>query len=390
MSTVRESVLIVSFHDWKSKRLAGFHKIGESLLEAGYDVGFAAHSRPLYAAFLNKDEINCFKNWKALMGGKHFKWMENELVNFTALNIEIPGFLRKGLMAKFNMKMKLLSNVLLAKKCKRMFPAPKCVIIESGTSVCAFSALKKRYPNTPFIYRPSDPCIGALRKDPFLIAAERKIVQLADKVLLVNELGRELYMKNGYDLDTSRTFILPNGIDIESFREKCQCPKELLSKPSACYLGGHVPNWRAIFALAELDNDLNVVVICPEKLTAELTVTVNNYSNITYIEGVDPERVPEYITNTEVVMIPYPDGWSERPLGMHGKVMQAMCANKPIVGLNLDVSLREEGVYVTDSVERFAQAVCELKDSEPVQYAYDFSERDWAHFKKTFIQLAGL
>ena len=37
----KKSVLLVTFHDWKSNRLAGFHYIAKSFLIKGYDVVFA-------------------------------------------------------------------------------------------------------------------------------------------------------------------------------------------------------------------------------------------------------------------------------------------------------------------------------------------------------------
>jgi glycosyltransferase involved in cell wall biosynthesis len=75
---------------------------------------------------------------------------------------------------------------------------------------------------------------------------------------------------------------------------------------------------------------------------------------------------------------------------MHGKIMQAMYAKKPIVAMNLDPSLRAEGIYIEASPESFAERVLSLLSAPSPVYQFDFSQRDWSHFKRRFIEYAGL
>lgn len=380
-----KTALVISFHDWKTHRMAGFHQIGRALLENGFNVGFAAHSRPLYAALLKRQGVNRPRNWLALMRGIRYPHKDTQLLNFTALDLQLPGPLRKGRLRRLNQWLAALANRALARKCRRLFPKPDCIIIESGTSVSAFAALKKAYPCVPIIYRPSDPVIGGLNPPAELIAAEKQLVAQADLVLLVNEEGKKLYLANGYQLDEKRTRMLPNGIDVESFGRSYPCPVALEKQPSACYVGGHPPNWAALLAVTQASPQLNLVVVCPEPMPTAMQAKFAN-CNLTYIEGVPPEEVPAYLTNTSVILVPYAEGWAERPLGMHGKIMQAMCAGKPIVALNVDASLGEYGIIVSKDADSFGKDVKAALHGNPAPaYAFDFHARDWSHFRKRFI-----
>ena len=390
MTSQASSVLVISFHDWKSKRLAGFHKIGEALLDVGYDVYFASHYRPFILALFNKDEINCFRNWRSLMKGISFTSEAATLLNFTGLNLALPGPLRRGPLKKLNYWLLDWSNRLLARKCRRLCPSPKCIAIESGGSVAAYPALKKAYPGVRFIYRPSDPCVGSLNATAPLLAAERLLVQEADAVCLVNEEGRHMYQANDYALDASKTYILPNGIDTEAFGASYVVPNELAVEESVCYIGGHPPDWRSILVLADQRPDLRIVIVCPEALSPAIAKEVEARPELIYIEGLSPELVPGFVTNATVIIIPYPDGWAARPLGMHGKVMQAMYANKHIVATNLDPALRAEGIYIEATSESFSERVIGLLSAPTPVYQFDFSERDWSTFKRRFIEYAGL
>jgi len=390
MSDHQKTVLVISFHDWKSKRLAGFHKIGEALLESGYDVYFASHYRPVALALFNKDEINSFRNWRALMRGTVSTTNMARLVNFTALNLALPGPLRRGPLKRVNGWLLNWSNHLLAKKCRRLCPSPKCIVIESGGSITAYPALKKAYPGVRFIYRPSDPCVGSLNAPEALLETERQLVREADAVCLVNEEGRRLYQENGYELDASKTHLLPNAIDMAAFGGKYEVPQDLAVAESVCYVGGHPPDWRPILALADQRTDLRIVIVCPEVLSPSIEREVVARSELIYIEGLSPEHVPAYVTNATVIIIPYPSGWGARPLGMHGKVMQAMYAKKPIVATNLDPALGSEGVYIESTPESFCERVIGLLSAPLPEYQFDFSDRDWSTFKRRFIDYTGL
>lgn len=390
MNRLSKSVLIVSFHDWRSKRLAGFHKIGEALLEGGYDVCFMSHYRPLALALFNKDKVNCFSNWRALMKGISYKFSGVVLTNYTALNLALPGPLRRGPLNYLNEWLLSLSARLFARKCKAVCPCPECIIIESGSSLLAYADLKRVYPKVKLIYRPSDPSIGSIRPSDALISSERQLVRDADSICLVNEQGRRMYLENAYELNDARTHMLPNGIDLEAFGRQCPAPDLLAVGQSVCYVGGHPPDWSAILAFADKRPDVRVVVVCPEALPVDIAKAVEARKELYYIEGLDPEQVPAYVTNASVMIIPYPSGWAERPLGLHGKVMQAMYAKKPIVATHLDPSLADLGVFIESTPADFAARVEELLLIDDVEYALDFSERDWSVFKQRFMEICEL
>lgn len=379
-------VVIVSFHDWKSKRRAGFHHIGKAFLERGYKVYFVSHSRPLYAALFKKNSVHNFKNWWALMRGKVFNDKKGYLLNITGLNLSLPGPLRRMVGGELlNYIMQHISDCFLARKCFRICDDPQYVVIESGSSVFAYRWLKHVYTKAIFIYRPSDPCIGG-SINKFLYYREKELVESADFIFLVNEEAERLYQKEGFDLSSAKTYILSNGIDVAAFDNPSDCPPILLKKPCITYVGGHPPDFNLIIKLARYFDNVNFIIICPEKLSSKDAAAVKTMENLYYIEGVFPETVPSYLNHSNVIIIPYKKAWAKKPLGMHGKILQAMACKKPIVCKNVDISLRDNGIYVAEDDEAFIGYVSQVIESEikEVNYNYDFF--DWKDFRKQFLK----
>ena len=157
-------------------------------------------------------------------------------------------------------------------------------------------------------------------------------------------------------------------------------PKVLKDKRSICYVGGHPPDLELIYKLAQKIPSLNIVVICPERLLKNDVRKVLNYSNISYIEGVPPEEVPKYLCNSTIIMIPYKEAWKKKPLGMHGKIMQAMACKKPLVCKNLDPKLSKYGIHIANDNNDFISTVQAILDDQLYEVEYEFEFRDWDEF----------
>ena len=157
----------------------------------------------------------------------------------------------------------------------------------------------KIYKGVPFIYRPSDPCVGGAYNKR-LIEREKELFLNADLILLVNEESQKLYNEWSFYNKKENVKILPNAINLSLFQSEHPCPKELINKTSICYVGGHPPDLNLICELADKVPKLNVVVICPERLLKSEALKILDYKNISYIEGVCPEEVPKFLYHSTI------------------------------------------------------------------------------------------
>lgn len=373
----KKNVLLVTFHDWESNRLAGFHFIAKSFLLKGYNVGFCSHKRPLLHAVFNINKIHNIKNWIKLFFGKRYLVEDNEVLNFTGLDLTIPNKISAFL--NLNSFLQVISDKLLVLRCKKLFPDPQFIIIESGSSILSYKWFKKKYKDAAFIYRPSDPCIGG-RFNNMILEREKALYFESDIVLLVNKESLELYNKFSFENKNGNVIILPNAIDLKIFHAKYDCPQELKKEPSICYVGGHPPDFRLIFKLALAEPELNILIICPERLTANHALQLLEHDNISYIEGVSPRNVPKFLSNASIIMIPYQDEWKKKPLGMHGKIMQAMACKKPIVCKNVSKDLTNFGIRVCHNDDEFISSVQKIIAEKDFNVDYNYRPNDWDNF----------
>ena len=127
----------------------------------------------------------------------------------------------------------------------------------------------------------------------------------------------------------------------------------------------------------------------PERLLKS-GLKILNYSNITYIEGVSPEQVPKFLCNSTIIMIPYKDAWKNKPIGMHGKIMQAMACKKPLVCKNLDFNLSRYGIHIAKNDDDFIFKVqCILKE-KVFEVNYEFEFYGWDEFCEEFAKILRL
>ena len=83
-------------------------------------------------------------------------------------------------------------------------------------------------------------------------------------------------------------------------------------------------------------------------------------------------------------MIPYKEEYKNKPLGMHGKIIQAIACKKPIVCKNIDESLKKFGVLIAQTDEDFISILRDLIDKKVVYVEYEYKLRDWADFCEDF------
>lgn len=391
MSAQINKVVFLTVHNWVSNRQGGFHKFAEACCNAGAEVVFFSFPRPYYSLFQHQELYNR-KSIAALAKGIRYEVGGATLTNVTLPTLKFPDAAGKLIPDALADSLERFSFGGLGRFAERYFSGTDVFVIESCGAVVLFDFLKKRFPQAKFVYRPSDPLMydGALARRA---KAEEHVMLGADMTLVVNDEGLALYRRKIPQFDTRvKHAVLPNGVDIAPYRARHEVPEPLKKLHTVLYVGAWEVEWTLLFEAAARRRDFKYIVVCPNFPDEKIRKRVGEIPNLTYIPGIRPEEVPAWITNCDVVMVPYVTGfYKNRPLGITAKYYQAMAAGKPIVAYCDTPKLAEVGVQVTYDYEDFMRAVENAMERHEAQYTFDLSDREWPHITQRFLDtLRGL
>lgn len=384
-------ITFVTFHNWKTKRQGGFHKFAERCSLEGHEVVFFSFPRPYYSVFKN-DEIFNFSNFFKLVRGevytiKNDKGKVNKILNCTWPTLSVPGPLRKIVPKWLRYKLSLTSLSSFSSFYNSKLKDTDVFVFESCYGVFLLDKIKFFSPKAKIVYRPSDPLM--IRSNGFYVYEQEKyMLAKADLVLLVNNQGLNFYSEKISEFGKTINYkILSNGVDLDRYKLKYERPNELSGANIALYVGAQMIDWNIILYSAGKLPYINFVIICPNKPDHSILYRIKSYANIKYIPGIYPENVPSFITNSDVIIIPYPDLYDRmNTLGIIAKFYQAIAAKKPIIAYNYSDIVKEIGVTVTYDYDSF---VLELSNSilnkKEVNYQVDLESMDWKFVTSRFL-----
>ena len=388
MSARLNKVTFLTVHSWVSNRQGGFHKFAEACCSAGAEVVFFSFPRPYYSMFQHQELYNR-KAIAALAKGIRYEVAGSTLTNVTLPTLKLPDVAGKRIPDAAADALERFSFSGLARFARRYLSGTDVFVIESCGAVVLFDFLKKRFPEAKFIYRPSDPLMydGALRRRA---KTEERVMLGADMSLIVNDEGLALYRRKIAQFDTRvRHELLPNGVDIAPYREKHPVPELLRRENTVLYVGAWEVEWDLLFEAAARRRGFNYIVVCPNFPDGTTRGKIEGIPNLAYVPGIKPDEVPAWITNCDVVMVPYvTDFYKNRPLGITAKYYQAMAAGKPIVAYCDTPKLADAGVTVTYEYEDFMRAVEEAMRRHEVRYEFDLTSREWPRITQRFLEIA--
>lgn len=383
------NALFITYHNWKDKRIGGFHYLAAALAERGDDVGFFSFPRPLITVLTSRSERCNARTMVRLSRGVSYSFGKGSISNFTAPTLGMPGRLGRAL-GPVNYELSRATVPPLQLLLRRRAPKVDVCVVESTVGVCLLEMLRRCYPHAVLIYRPSDPLVANPNCPAWLARAEQEMLAAADVVLLVNEEGRETYLARfgAQFVSELNCRILENGVNYSAFQKRYPRPKEFVAERKVVlYLGAAIPDWASILGLAAEIPEATVCVVCPERPQKKWLRAAAAYKNFVYIDGVAPDEVPAYVTNCDVFAVAYPPGlWRHKPWGFHAKLQQAIAARKPVVGINVNPSLERYGIVVAKDAESFAESVkAALLGELPAADCAEVAERDWEGIKARFV-----
>ncbi|QTQ14070.1 hypothetical protein HRQ91_06145 [Treponema parvum] len=408
-----KKIVFITTHNWNSKRQGGFHKFAEATCLSGIESVFFSFPRPYYGLFMNREQLN--KDViKTLSKGKYYdvqlpkineeqtyifdekasdfyvqggKEKSKKLLNITYPTFRVPDSAGRFLNDKLMNWLLMHSFKSFKKFCKKYFSGTDCFVFESCEGIAFIDKLKKYFPDAKMIYRPSDPMVYATVPQR-VKKLEKNILYKADLSLIVNEEGVNCYKKTITDFENKVHYeILSNGIDIASYTKKYPVPQILQKPNTVLYVGAWEVEWKLLFFAAETNPDFNYIVVCPNYPSSAIQKKVCQFKNLFYVPGIKPQEVPAWITNCNVVMVPYQtDFYKDRPLGITAKYYQAMAAKKPIVAYCDTPKLKDAGISVNYSYEDFISEIQSAMTKGSCTYKFDLQGRNWNEICKRFIK----
>lgn len=382
-----KKIVFITTHNWDTKRQGGFHKFAEAAARQGIETIFFSFPRPYYGIFMKREQLN--KNViKVLTKGKAYQIenSDNKILNITFPTLRLPDSFGKCIPACVMTFLAQTSLKSFRQFSKKFLAGTDCFIFESCEGIFLLDKIKKYFPDAKIIYRPSDPLVFDSVPQR-LKEAEKRILKTADLSLIINNEGLAAYRAEINDFDHNVKYaMLSNGVDIESYRQKYPVPELLKKQNTILYVGAWEVEWSLLFEAATACPAFNFIVVCPNYPDTAISVKIKKYANLFYIPGIKPVDVPAWITNCDVVMVPYvTDFYKDRPLGITAKYYQAMAAEKPIVAYCDTPKLKEVGISVCYTYEDFISAIQQAIIQTHTTYHFNLTNKDWNKITKQFL-----
>jgi len=380
------NILMLTYHFWKSERRGGFHYFAEEFCKMGYNVDFVLFPYSLFRVFThrNKDRFNIRRLFE-LVKGKQYQCYDNILRNFGFPSLVFPPKWDKFKFNYLTLTSLYISFFIILLKLRRKY---EFIVVESTLAIVLIDFIKRLYPTTKIIYRQSDP-MHFVHSSRYFINFEENIILKSDLTLFVNKKIKNYTLKSiNLSLVNNKTEILANGIDLIFLSKIHEKPSVYnIYEVNALYLGVFPIDWKLIFYIADKLKHIHFIIIIPSNIDKITEEKINGFSNITFINGINPQQVPAFIQYSSIGIIPYAKKEKIMELmGMHSKIYKFMYCKKPIVTYNICLEIEEQrGIFQSFSEEEFLSNVKAASKLKNIKYDFNFEEVNWENLAKKFI-----
>lgn len=384
-----KKITFITYHNWKTKRHGGFHQFAEYTCKQGIETVFFSFSRPYYILFKNEERLN-YKVFKLLNNGCYYNIGGHNLLNVTWSTLALPGFLRKFVSSEINEWLMCHSFTPFKKIVEKWLKNTDCFVFESCDAVFLLNLIKKYFPKAKIIYRPSDPLVE-FSNEEYAIAAEKRLIAKADKILLVNNESLAVYAEKFPDVyNKDKFYVVSNGVDISVYLKKYECPDELKWPKTALYIGASLIDWELIIMAAQQLPDIRFIIITPNKPINKVLARTKSISNLLYISGISPSQVPKWVTNASMILQPFSSTsqyCNKKSLGLTAQNYKAIAAQKTIITHQIPMHLSKYGLITTNTYQDFIDAIAKNINNNKVQYNIDINEKSWEYLCMQFLNI---
>ena len=376
-----KKITFITYHNWKTKRHGGFHQFAEYTCKQGIETVFFSFSRPYYIFLKNEERLN-YKVLRLLNNGCYYNIGGHDLLNVTWSTLALPGFLRKFVSSEINEWLMCHSFTPFKKIVRKWLKNTDCFVFESCDAVFLLNLIKKYFPKAKIIYRPSDPLVE-FSNEEYAIAAEKRLIAKADKILLVNNESLAVYAEKFPDVyNKNKFYVVSNGVNISDYLKKYDCPDELKWPKTALYIGASLIDWELIIRAAQQLPEIKFIIITPNKPISKVLTRIKSTSNLLYIPGISPSQVPQWVTNASIILQPFSCSsqyCNKKSLGLTAQNYNAIAAQKTIITHQIPMHLSKYGLITTNTYQDFIDAIANNIANTKVQYNIDINEKSWEY-----------
>jgi teichuronic acid biosynthesis glycosyltransferase TuaH len=227
----------------------------------------------------------------------------------------------------------------------------------------------------------------APRQRSRLMANERLLLEHCEAVVVCS---RDLERSRG---GIRHVELIPNGVDVELFRTPRPRPPSLPGAPVALYVGTlHVERLDIplIRELAGSRTDLQVVLVGPNHLPADVTSDLDRVPNIRLLGAFPYDEVPAFMQHADVMIVPHlvnPFTESLDPI----KAYECLAAGRPTIATPV-AGFRDLGppIVVADGTQFTATVGKALDAAGPPGLPREFEDTpipSWRHRAETMASL---
>ena len=377
-------IVFITYHNWDTKRHAGFHALAEYSCRQGCDVVFFSFSRPYYSFFMKDERLNKSVLCK-LIKGQRYPVGKNSILNITWPTLSLKGRFRRLLPHFVNKWLDIHSLTPFSYFADKWLRDTDVFVFESNESVLLYKRIRKRFPNSKIVYRPSDPIVDY---NPLLSKDEIKLVTKADMNFIVTDEGAELY-RNAIDKfdECCKYIILHNGIYINDYTTTYKKPAGMSDNKVITYVGVEPIEWPLVIEMAKKISNADIYIITPVSVIDSIVNAIKQIPNLHYIPGIYHKDVPAWITNSDVIITPLETDFYKRrkSILISAKNLKPIAARKPIVVYANNPALSDYGITTTYNYQDFINAVSEALNEGEREYNINLDDYNWESIGELFL-----
>ena len=367
-------IVFLTFHNYITKAQGGFHLFARELAKNN-EVVFFTYPRSWFVYYKKtRDPV-----YNDVMSVVRKPVLKDNVLNVTSLFFIPPKKIMKFMPTVLIEWLHKCTFPSFNAFCDKYFEGADCLIFESTPSVYLWKFIKRKYPSSKLIYRPSDPIIANSLLQLYH-AKEIEFMQNADMTFIVNEVGEKLYERSIPDFrQTVKYKVLSNGVDVASYRKNYPRPEVLKGDKIAIYVGAAPIEWKLVIESAVKLPQIDIYIVYPALVPDYFLEAVEKNKNLHFINGILPSEVPAFIKNSDVVIVPYETGrYKNFAWGITAKYYQAMAAEKPIIAYQDTKDLEQLDIRVADTYDEFINYLEYADYTGGKKYDFDFSSKEWS------------
>lgn len=359
-----KKALVLTYHVKNCSRVGGFHRFIDFLCQDSYDVDWVTLTVSVSWLFKKNDRENA-KNFFDLWRGIDFERFGSHVRHFGP-----PIWVPAKIARMFKLELGKYYWPKWGKIRKKLLDHYDVILVE-GIACQYAEDLKRDFPNSRLLYRPSD-ILRMFSDVPDPDGLEKKMIGVADATLCVDETGLNYYKRIAGQ--NARIDILRNPITTEKDIQTAREFKPVIeNKKTVVYVGVSYFDVSLVEYAASLNKEALFIMIGP--------LNGKTHDNIVYTGALSESEYSEQLKKASVGISPLNPEMIHKEkgiaVGYTRKIINYMKYLMPVVATCSTNYFKVGGFFCVDSKDEFANKIAEcltftLDDREKLREQYLF------------------